>query len=194
MLQKFCATFWWRQPPSKPRVQVPIPQNFLKQSNFGGSGKPRRFCQQGSPCRHPKGKINLASPTPNRGDMGVKLFSSPPPPSKPLRQIPRFWRIRGRRLTPKIPENLVKFVRADFEIFRKTYWPPANRHIGVKTYNPESNRYSFTVQDGGILVSADTWISTQQGKLDQRKPSCKKTSSIHPTVLTEHWFVTDTGP
>jgi len=56
---------------------------------------------------------------------------------------------------PKNPENLVKFWRVDFEIFRKRIDPGLYVYIGVKKTNTESIYsvgYSFTTLESWILV------------------------------------------
>ena len=66
--QKIFGDILTRVTPSKPRVQVPTPQNFLKHSNFlGGApvgGSLVGFGSKIAPVGTPKGKVNLASLTP----------------------------------------------------------------------------------------------------------------------------------
>ena len=85
-LKKICATFWQGQPPQKPRVLVPPPQNFLKQSRIlGGAHVGVRlvvFGNKVAPKGAPKGKNFWGPMTPQGGDLGGQTFFFPTPSLK----------------------------------------------------------------------------------------------------------------
>jgi len=79
------------------------------------------------------------------GDIGVTIFSSPPPSSKyQSGTYPDFFACRARIVRAKNPESFEKIHSGDFEIFRISYVAPMLSTDCVIPIVGVDIRYSFT--------------------------------------------------